>query len=328
MSAAFSPDGQRIVTGSEDNTAKVWDAASGSELLTLKGHGIGVWSVAFSPDGQRIVTGSGDQTAKVWDAANGREVLMLKGHGGGVGAVAFSPDGQRIVTGSIDGTAKVWKAAGAGQVAAWREEERAAAQSITIMQHERKVERERLRIANSRDSIMQWLILAPIPLATNQSGVEGLEVEQIKGEGRLKPKAGEATSVGAGELKWRAVALDNFFMTLNVSVGKPGIHDVAYAVCYIRSEAQQSGLQMLVSYQDKAKVYLNGKQVYNAPFQQGFYGDLRDTVPDISLNAGLNVLVFKLVGVSYQWGGSIGFTDAQGNPLKGIKVTLNPEAKD
>ena len=110
-SAAFSPDGQRIVTGSEDQTAKVWDAASGQELLTLKGHGSAVWSVAFSPDGQRIVTGSADQTAKVWDAASGKELLTLKGHGSRVWSVAFSPDGQRIVTGSGDQTAKVWDAA-------------------------------------------------------------------------------------------------------------------------------------------------------------------------------------------------------------------------
>ena len=68
---AFSPDGQRIVTGSADQTAKVWDAASGGELLTLKGHSAAIWSVAFSPDGQRIVTGSWDQTAKVWEVATG-----------------------------------------------------------------------------------------------------------------------------------------------------------------------------------------------------------------------------------------------------------------
>jgi WD40 repeat protein len=71
---AFSPDGQRIVTGSDDQTAKVWDSASGKELLTLKGHGSWVSSVAFSPDGQRIVTGSADQTAKVWDSASPNQV--------------------------------------------------------------------------------------------------------------------------------------------------------------------------------------------------------------------------------------------------------------
>src|SRR5262249_1925046 len=55
-SVAFSPDGQRIVTGSNDQTAKVWDAASGRELLTLTGHSDVIKAVAFSPDGQRTVT--------------------------------------------------------------------------------------------------------------------------------------------------------------------------------------------------------------------------------------------------------------------------------
>ena len=77
---AFSPDGRRIVSGSYDKTVKVWDAATGQETLTLKGHSMAVTSVAFSPDGRRIVSGSEDGTVKVWDAATGQETLTLKGH--------------------------------------------------------------------------------------------------------------------------------------------------------------------------------------------------------------------------------------------------------
>jgi len=112
-SVAYSPDGQRIVTGSTDGTAKVWEAATGKELLTLKGHRGGIFSVAYSPDGQRILTGSQDNTAKVWEAATGKELLTLNGHSDGVSSVAFSPDGQRIVTGAgyRDPTVRVWEAA-------------------------------------------------------------------------------------------------------------------------------------------------------------------------------------------------------------------------
>jgi WD40 repeat protein len=68
-----------MVTGSWDQTAKVWDAASGRELLTLKGHANSVWAVGFSPDGRRIVTGSDDNTAKVWFSEDAEQPGRLPG---------------------------------------------------------------------------------------------------------------------------------------------------------------------------------------------------------------------------------------------------------
>jgi WD40 repeat protein len=58
---AFSPDGKRIVSASQDKTLKVWDLYTGREVLSLKGHADTVQSVAFSPDGKRIVSGSLDK---------------------------------------------------------------------------------------------------------------------------------------------------------------------------------------------------------------------------------------------------------------------------
>ncbi len=96
--AAFSPDSQRIFTAGWDGTTKVWDAASGRELHTLKGHNQSgmtwqIHSAAFSPDGQRIVALDQDQTCRVWDMASGQVMLTLKGHTGGILAAAFSPSG-------------------------------------------------------------------------------------------------------------------------------------------------------------------------------------------------------------------------------------------
>ena len=70
---AFSPDGKRIVSGSCDNTVRVWDADTGQPVgQPLTGHTDAVTSVAFSPDGKRIVSGSDDKTVRVWDADTGQ----------------------------------------------------------------------------------------------------------------------------------------------------------------------------------------------------------------------------------------------------------------
>ncbi|HXN88172.1 MAG TPA: hypothetical protein VN890_02260, partial [Methylocella sp.] len=88
-SVAFSPDGVRVLTGSYDNTARLWDAATGKEIRAFKGHVGSVTSVAFSPDGARVLTGSGDATARLWAAATGEELRAFKGHDLPVSSVAF-----------------------------------------------------------------------------------------------------------------------------------------------------------------------------------------------------------------------------------------------
>jgi WD40 repeat protein/serine/threonine protein kinase len=110
-SAAFSPDGTRIVTASHDKSARIWDRDSGREMLDLVGHTASVAQAKFSPDGARVITSSWDKTARVWDAKTGREILVLRGHTDQLRSAEFSPDGRRIVTGSFDKTARVWDAA-------------------------------------------------------------------------------------------------------------------------------------------------------------------------------------------------------------------------
>jgi hypothetical protein len=108
---AFSPNGTRVLTGSDDNTARLWEAATGKAVATLAGHTNSVNAVAFSPDGKHILTGSSDNTARLWDAATGKAVAALAGHTDRVTAVAFLPDGMRIVSSGADGTVRQWDAA-------------------------------------------------------------------------------------------------------------------------------------------------------------------------------------------------------------------------
>jgi len=107
-SVAFSPDGKWIVSScQEDYTVKLWDAMTGTELMTLKHADVPTFA-AFSPDGSRIISGCRDGTARVWDAATGAELLTLRA-GSGVPGLAFSPDGKTIAGGLWDHTIALWE---------------------------------------------------------------------------------------------------------------------------------------------------------------------------------------------------------------------------
>jgi WD40 repeat protein/serine/threonine protein kinase len=118
-SVAFSLDGQRLVTASDDHTARVWEAASGRELFKLVGHTAKVKSAVFSRDGRFIVTAGDDHVARVWNVADQHEIFSLK-HTNRVTGVAFSPNGERIATASHDGTAKIWDAQNGRELLAFR----------------------------------------------------------------------------------------------------------------------------------------------------------------------------------------------------------------
>ncbi|MDZ4790084.1 MAG: TIR domain-containing protein, partial [Hyphomicrobiales bacterium] len=102
LDVAFSPDGRTLLSGSTDNTLKLWDAGTGREIRSFAGHTRGVYAVAVSPDGRTLLSGSVDNTLKLWDAGTGREIRSFAGHTRGVYAVAFSPDGRTLLSGSGD----------------------------------------------------------------------------------------------------------------------------------------------------------------------------------------------------------------------------------
>ncbi|MGW6374482.1 nSTAND1 domain-containing NTPase [Rhodococcus sp. NPDC055112] len=112
QSLAFSPDSDRIVSGSTDGTVQVWDTERRAPIgARMAGHEAPVTSVALSPDGQRIVSGDQIGTIRVWDVATGRPAgSPLVGHKGNVTSVAFSSDGSRILSASADTTMRIWDA--------------------------------------------------------------------------------------------------------------------------------------------------------------------------------------------------------------------------
>ena len=102
-----SPDGRLLAGAAEGRTVRVWDARTGAEVLTLRGHRDLVRGIAFSPDGRQLVTGSYDRTVRVWNLATG-ESRVLSGHVGPVWTVAWLGN-DRVVSGGDDGTVRLWQ---------------------------------------------------------------------------------------------------------------------------------------------------------------------------------------------------------------------------
>ena len=114
-SLAISRDGQLVLCGSVDGTARLWQFTGGRELRRLDGHEGPVHSSAFLPDGRRAVTAGQDGSVRLWDVHDGRELRRFDGRAGAVRCVAASPDGRSVLAGYDDGTARLWDI-GTGQL--------------------------------------------------------------------------------------------------------------------------------------------------------------------------------------------------------------------
>jgi len=108
LMGVFTPDGQRAITASSDETARLWDLQSRAEVRQYTGHTGPLFCLALSADGRTLVTGAQDNTARLWDVPQTKPIFWLAGHEGAVSGLALSTDGRSIASVGVDKRLRLW----------------------------------------------------------------------------------------------------------------------------------------------------------------------------------------------------------------------------
>jgi WD40 repeat protein len=117
-SLSFSADNTKLISGSADKTARVWNLADNKELAKFVGHANTVTGVALNSNGTQAASGAADNTLKVWNVADAKEIANCAGHTGAISDVAFTPNNQSVISASADQTIRLWNPANGQQAGA------------------------------------------------------------------------------------------------------------------------------------------------------------------------------------------------------------------
>lgn len=198
---AWSADGQRIASGSWDNTAKLYDA-DGADVATLKGHNRGVMALAFSPDSRTLATVSGDHTAPVggevrlWDAADGKERGLLGKHTDMALGVGFTGDGGRLVTVGRDRALRIWDLAKRAEVKALRAPGDAPEDAKLVHAIAYAPDGGRLAVAGEGGAITVWDLKTHQPAAKLEGHTDTVYALAWSSDGsRLASASGDRTAI-------------------------------------------------------------------------------------------------------------------------------------
>jgi hypothetical protein len=168
-----------------------------------------------------------------------------------------------------------------------------------------------------------WLLLAPIPMDKDQTGADALGKEQLKDEAKLQPKAGDKVTIGGKELVWKKYQCKDSSFDFNAFLDKVTEDSVGYAVCYIHAPAELKNIQLKTGSDDQAKIYLNGKEVFK--YDEARPLEIDEDTTEVTLNKGVNVLVFKVVNEKEDWTGCARFMDKDGKVIRDLKATTSPK---
>jgi len=173
--------------------------------------------------------------------------------------------------------------------------------------------------------VRDWLILAPIPMGKEPE--MGLETrrEQFPGEASVRPRAGDKVVARGVELLWKPYASPNYALDFHHFLGRQQELAVGYAACYLVADQEVRGARLLLGSNDQCRLTFNGKEIHSVTDRARSLKKDEDVVPNVTLQKGANVLIFKIANEVNLWQGCLRVTDAKGAPPAGVRVSLTPD---
>jgi serine/threonine protein kinase/WD40 repeat protein len=311
-SIEFSPDGKRVAVSYTNEAAfiygiSIYDTVTKERLSQITGHAGWVYAAYFTPDGRRVFTKSTDGTVRLWDMQSGIELLSLPSVStfDFLPGRALAPDGRMIAIAGPEGVF-LKETATPEQVAAWQ---RPPTQPTDTNWWARL------------GGIQDWLVLAPFRLGEQDDFADDLNKQQLPEEADLDPSAGAVVQVESEKLTWQRATISDCVLDFQ-KLTSPEDHCLAYAVTHIYSDAPRKGVRLLVGSDDLAKIYFNGKSVYE-------FTGVRSAIPAddevlVDLQKGKNVLVCKVIDEWQGWGVSAQVVGEDYQPIPGVTTGLEP----
>jgi hypothetical protein len=170
--------------------------------------------------------------------------------------------------------------------------------------------------------VRDWLMLAPFSIGEGTAQDE-LDKKQLGDEGAIKPKEGDKQKVGDKEQAWKAVRAKDYYLDLNETLKTDNEDVLGYLVAYIVCDKEMADLTLLIGSNDQAKVFVNGKELVKFDQTRTIEKD-SDKAEKVTLNKGVNTVVFKVLNEKQNWQACLRFKDKDGKAVTGFTVRTAP----
>ena len=175
---------------------------------------------------------------------------------------------------------------------------------------------------DSEGYIRDWVMLAPIALPEEGACADLILQDQVKNEAVLKPKPGDKIKINGKELTWKNITASTNYFDFNAILKTENDRAAGFMVTYIECDKDMTDVTMALASNDQGRLYLNGKDIY--AFTEARTLELDADKGQVTLNKGLNVVVFKIINEQGNWQGAMRFLDKAGAPLTELKIKLSP----